>query len=241
MPHTAQDVIDRAATLGFGALAITLHDSQFEDPAACAYARERGVTLIPGNERTIEGRHVLLLNFPAADVDRVETFDDLRQLREQAGGLVIAPHPFFPGASCLRGRLDPYADLIDAVEWSYFWTRAINFNARGAAWARRHGKPVVGNSDLHNLRQLGRTYSLVDAPVDADPSAICAAIREGRVTVVTEPVPALELTDVFARMLLRGRKAQPNRSARPSKRLCKTSATPFGRSASSPFSPSSPS
>ena len=41
MPHTAQDVIDRAATLGFGALAITLHDSQFEDPAACAYARER--------------------------------------------------------------------------------------------------------------------------------------------------------------------------------------------------------
>jgi hypothetical protein len=64
----------------------------------------------------------------------------------------------------------------------------------------------VGNSDLHDLRQLGRTYSLVES--DRDPDAICAAIREGRVTVETEPVPALELTGVLTGMLLRGRKPQ---------------------------------
>ena len=39
--------------------------------------------------------------------------------------------------------------------------------------------------------QLGRTYSLVDAPPDA--AAICEAIRAGRVTLVTEPVPVFEL------------------------------------------------
>ena len=69
MPHTAVNLIDRAATLGFDALAITLHDSQFVDPGVTAYARERGITLIPGIERTIQHRHVLLLNFPSAAVE----------------------------------------------------------------------------------------------------------------------------------------------------------------------------
>jgi hypothetical protein len=95
--------------------------------------------------------------------------------------------------------------VFDAVEWTYFWTRGVNFNARAARWARRHGKAIVGNSDLHDLRQLGRTYSLVDAPHDA--AAICAAIRGGRVELATAPAPALQLADVLTRMLLRPRKS----------------------------------
>jgi predicted metal-dependent phosphoesterase TrpH len=204
MSHTATRLVDRAAELGFAALAITLHDSQFADARVSDYARERGVTLIPGAERTVEGRHVLLLNYPAAAAESVRTFDDLTRLKARADGLVIAPHPYFPDRSCLRSRLDAHADLFDAVEWSYFWTRGINFNARAARWARAHGKPIVGNSDLHDLRQLGRTYSVIDAPPDA--FAICDAIRRGRVVVRTEPVPLPELVDVFAGMVFRSRK-----------------------------------
>ncbi len=202
--HTATGLVDRAARLGFDALAITLHDSQFADAGVSAYARERGITLIPGVERTVEGRHVLLLNFPGSEVESVRTLDDIARLKTRADGLVIAPHPYFPNGSCLGSRLDSRAHLFDAVEWSYFWTRGINFNARAARWAREHGKALVGNSDLHDLRQLGRTYSLIDAPRDA--AAICDAIREGRVTLRTEPVPPLELLDVFGRMALGPRK-----------------------------------
>jgi len=201
MPHTAVHLIDRAAVLGFDALAITLHDSQFVDPGVAAYARERGITLIPGIERTIQRRHVLLLNFPAAAVESVRTMNDLRALKIRYGGLVIAPHPYFPGLTCLRSLLDEHQELFDAVEWSYFWTHGVNFNAPAARWARAHGKPVVGNSDLHDLQQLGRTYSLIDAP--ADPAAICDAIRAGRVTVQTAPVPPTELAHVLARMVVR--------------------------------------
>jgi predicted metal-dependent phosphoesterase TrpH len=204
IPYTATDVVDRAARLGFDALAITLHDSQFDDARVSGYARERGITLIPGIERTIEGRHVLLLNYPAAAVEPVRTLEEVARLKTRRHGVVIAPHPYFPQGSCLRSRLDRHADLFDAVEWSYFWTRGINFNAGAARWAHVHGKPIVGNSDLHDLRQLGRTYSLIDAPPDA--SAICDAIREGRVTLRTEPVPPFELADVLARMTLRARK-----------------------------------
>ena len=101
--------------------------------------------------------------------------------------------------------METHADLFDAVEWSYFWTRGLNFNARAARWADERGKPVVGNSDLHDLRQLGRTYSLVDAERNAD--AICDAIRAGRVSLQTTPVPRLELAQVLGGMFRRGRKA----------------------------------
>lgn len=200
LAHSALDLVHRAAELGFDALAITLHQRQFIDPRVTAYARERDITLIPGTERTIEGRHVLLLHFPAAAAESVRSLDELERLKARTGGLVIAPHPFFPAPNCLHGQLDAHPDLFDAVEWSYFWTRGINFNARAARWARAHGKPVVGNSDTHQLRQLGRTYSLIDAP--PDPAAICDAIRQGKVTLQTTPVPMAELVDVFGRVTL---------------------------------------
>jgi predicted metal-dependent phosphoesterase TrpH len=209
--HTAIDLVARAAALGFDALAITLHDTQFASARVSSYARERGITLIPGVERTIERRHVLMLNFPAAAIAAVRTLDDLARLKTRTDGLVIAPHPYFPSRSCLGRALDARPDLFDAVEWSYFWTRAIDFNTRAARWARAHGKAVVGNSDLHDLRQLGRTYSLIDAPRDAD--AICDAIRHGRVTLQTQPVPVPELVDVFSRMMLGRPKRDPQAAA----------------------------
>jgi predicted metal-dependent phosphoesterase TrpH len=199
--HDAATLIDRAAEAGFGALAITLHDRQFEHPWTTDYARERGIVLLPGIERTIEGRHVLLINFPRAAAESVFTFRDLAWLKSRADGIVIAPHPFFPGGTCLRGQLAANAHLFDAVEWSYFWTRQLDFNSRAARWARANGKPIVGNSDMHDIRQLGRTHSLVRA--EAHPDAICAAVRDGRVELATEPVPMIELARVLGGMTLR--------------------------------------
>jgi len=202
--HDARQLIDKAAALGFDALALTLHDCDLRDPALTAYAREREIVLVPGVERTIEGRHVLLLNFPDR-TDHVRTFQDLAALRRTSNGLVIAAHPYFPDATCLRSHLDRHADLFDAVEWSYFWTRGLNFNARAARFAATRDKPLVASSDLHDLRQLGRTYSLVVA--DRDPDSICSAIREGRVSIQTSPVPKFELARVLGGMFRRGRKA----------------------------------
>jgi predicted metal-dependent phosphoesterase TrpH len=201
--HDALALVDRAVHRGFDALAITLHDRQFADPRVFDYARERGITLLSGIERTVEGRHVLLINFPPA-AEQVRTFQDVAALKAVSNGVVIAPHPFFPNHRCLGSRMDEHADLFDAVEWSYFWTTAINFNWRAEHWARKHGKTLVGNSDAHDLRQLGRTYSLIFAEPGVD--AICDAIRRGRVSVQTSPVPVLELAQVLMGMARRGNK-----------------------------------
>jgi predicted metal-dependent phosphoesterase TrpH len=104
--------------------------------------------------------------------------------RERAG-LVIAPHPFFPAGSALRGCMNRHAALFDAVEYNAMFTSLVNFNVLGQRWARRHGKPMVGNGDVHRLEMLGTTYSLVDA--EPTPDAICAAIAAGRVDVVARP------------------------------------------------------
>lgn len=205
--HDGRALLRKAHDKGFQALAITLHNRQFCDAGLTAYAEDLGITLIPGLEKTVEGCHVLLLNFPQ-EAERVLTFADVASLKDRhRDGIVIAPHPFFPHFSSLGRRMQDCADLFDAVEWSYFWTGTVNFNARAARWAEKHGRPLVGNSDLHDLRQLGRTCSLVFAERNA--GAICHAIREGRVSLQTEPVPAVELAQVVMGMSRRGRKILP--------------------------------
>jgi predicted metal-dependent phosphoesterase TrpH len=187
IPHSTRDVIDHAQRLGYGAIAITLHDRQLDLDPFANYAADRGVVLIPGIERTIDGCHVLLLNFPGDVAAQVESFDDVAPLKRRYDGLVVAPHPFFPGPNSLFGRLDRHAELFDAVEYNAMFTASLNFNRRAEEWARAHGKPLVGNGDVHRLVQLGTTYSLVDAAPDA--ASICAAVAAGRVRVEASPLP----------------------------------------------------
>ena len=198
IPHSTCQLIDRAAQLGYDALAITLHDRQLDERLYADYALQRGVTLIPGIERTIEGKHVLLLNFSRAS-EAVETFEDLARLRANESGLVIAPHAYFPSPTCLGSLVESHADLFDAIEYNAMFTASINFNDAAVNWATRHGKPLVGNGDVHRLRQLGTTYSLIDAPPDAD--AICEAIRLHRVRVEATPLSLLKAVGLMAEML----------------------------------------
>jgi predicted metal-dependent phosphoesterase TrpH len=199
IPHSTIDLIDRAAVLGYDALAITLHERQLDVRPFRAYAAERGVTLIPGVERTIEGSHVLLLNF-SGDAGQVRTFADLAWLKSRERGLVVAPHPFFPHSTCLGRDLGRHADLFDAVERNAMYTRLVDFNRPAERWAARHAKPIVGNCDVHRLVQLGTTWSLVDAP--PDPEAICDAIAAGRVQVESRPLTPLEAARVLGAMFL---------------------------------------
>jgi predicted metal-dependent phosphoesterase TrpH len=211
--HTAHELIDGAAGLGFGALAITLHDRWHDCTPLEDYARRRGIVLIAGVERTIAGKHVLLLNFGAAS-ETVDSFAALAKLRRaDPDGLVIAPHPFYPGPTCLGSLLDRHADLFDAVEFNAFYTARLNHsNLAALEWASRHGKPVVANTDLHRLHQLGRTYTEVEA--EPNPAAICAAIKIGKVRIRTEPLTldaaARHLSDLlFSELVTAIRRRRP--------------------------------
>jgi predicted metal-dependent phosphoesterase TrpH len=215
-PHDAINydafaLIDRAAELAYHVLAITLHDKQLDEKRVDDYAQDRGIVIISGIERTICGKHVLLLNFPA-EVEQVTTFEELGRLKARSNGVVVAAHPFFPAPSCLGRYLDRYAELFDAVEVNAFYTRAIDFNRRAVTWARAHRKPMIGNGDVHRLFQLGTTYSLIDAEPDVE--AICEAIRSGNVEVRTSPISSARAFRLFASLMLgdlwKGREVFPD-------------------------------
>ena len=198
IPYDTRTLIARAAEYGYDAIAITLHDRQRDLADVLPFAREHGVTLIPGIERTIEGRHVLLLNFTAGGAERVRSFEDLRRLRMQESGLVIAPHPFFPFPTCLQTLAYRYQNLFDAVEINGMFTRLVNFNEKAERWAHDIGLPLVGNGDVHRLDQLNTTWSMVHA--EADPASICQAVREGRVHVEAHPHSMFKAATIMAGM-----------------------------------------
>ena len=202
IPHDTRALLEHAAQFGYGALAVTLHNRWFDPAPFHDRAAALGLVLLSGVEKTIDGKHVLLINAPHEAGD-VRSFDDVRRLKRQAPGtLVIAPHPFYPISTALGTRLDDLVDVVDALEVNAMYTRGLDFNRRARAWAAAHGKPLVGNTDLHRLDQIGMTWSDVDAPAEAD--AICAAIRAGRVQVRTRPLSWPRAVWTMARMELGG-------------------------------------
>jgi predicted metal-dependent phosphoesterase TrpH len=183
--HSAGALIDHAAAVGLQVLAITCHESVPYDNDATRYAAERGVLLLRGMEATVEGHHVLLLNFPEFPPG-VCSMEEIAA-RKTRDAMVIAPHPFYPVGLGMGDTLAKYPGIFDAVEFSGMYTPLTRrFNRRAADYARHVGMPVVGNSDTHFLWQLGRTYTLVDAP--AEPAAVIRALRYGRMQLVTRPL-----------------------------------------------------
>jgi predicted metal-dependent phosphoesterase TrpH len=116
---------------------------------------------------------------------RIKTFDDLKLLKDE-NGLIVAPHPFFPSFSSLNSKLEEHLGLFDAIEYSHCYLPNINFNKKAEDLAKEFSLPLIGTSDAHFLWQIGTTYSLIEAEKDLE--SVIAAIREGKIEIVTEPL-----------------------------------------------------
>ena len=94
---SAHQLLERARSLGFGVLAITLHDAVFDRKEVFADAAAMGILLIPAAEMRLCGADVIVLNVTSEEAAQLKNFDDLRRLRAQREVLIftIAPHPFY--------------------------------------------------------------------------------------------------------------------------------------------------
>ncbi|MEA3514378.1 MAG: PHP domain-containing protein [Nanoarchaeota archaeon] len=186
LSYTDEELIDKASDLSFDAISITNHNACTYAKELADYAESKGILLIPGSEITINGRHVIVLNITQRDVDEIKTFDDLRKLKSQKDILVIAPHPYFVLPNCLSKKLIQNIDIFDAVEYSYFHTKWINFNRKAKAAAEKFSKTLIAQSDTHILKCFGNTYSFVDA--EKDFKSIKKAVIGGKVKIVSPPL-----------------------------------------------------
>ena len=190
IPYTAEQLIDHAAQHHYTVLALTCHDKVIFSDELKRYATSKKILLIPGAEKTLQGKHVLLYNLTQQELDETKNFDDLRQLKlKNKRLLVIAPHPFFIIGSCLGHLLKKNIDVFDAIEYGHYHTYGFNLNKKAAQLAKKYNKPLVGLSDCHRLFQFGTTYSLIDATRTND--EVIAAIKSGKVRYVSPPLPPL--------------------------------------------------
>ena len=182
--YSTEELFATAAARGLHVVSLTLHDGWSYSEALAECAAGYGLLLIPGIEKTIEGRHVLIYNADA-DANGVETFADLRAYRRPEM-LVMAPHPFFPAKTCLREKLLEHLDLFDAIEFAWFYHPTLNWNRMAERVAAEHHLPLVVTSDSHTLDRVGRLYSTVEGPRTVENILQC--IRQDRLGLHTGPV-----------------------------------------------------
>src|ERR1051325_3201794 len=90
---SAHDLLERARSLGFRVLAITLHDAVFDRKEVFADAADMGILLISAAEVRLLGADVIVLNVTAEEVAQLKTFDDLRALRARRGSSIFTIVP----------------------------------------------------------------------------------------------------------------------------------------------------
>jgi predicted metal-dependent phosphoesterase TrpH len=179
--YSAHQLLERAQSLDFGVLAITLHDAVFDRPEVFADAAKMGILLIPAAEMRLEGADVILLNVTADEIVDLRTFADLRALRVRRGSslFTIAPHPFYVLGGSIGQRLLAEIDCFDGIELCHFHKGLLNPNRRAAAVAKKFGKPLIATSDAHQLHVFGRHYTSIPRLRELTTERVFDALRKG--------------------------------------------------------------
>ena len=165
--------LERARSLGFRVLAITLHDAVFDRKEVFADAAAMGILLIPAAEMRLQGADVIVLNVSAEEMAQLKSFDDLRRLRARRGDSIftIAPHPFY-----VVRRLDRIA--IISRDRLLRRDRVLSFSRRplqSKSPCKKSGVAFWQTIDRHLRRASAPRFW---PPLYEHPHALCADSRE---------------------------------------------------------------
>jgi predicted metal-dependent phosphoesterase TrpH/glycosyltransferase involved in cell wall biosynthesis len=150
------DLVDHAEALGLGAIAVTDHNVFGGALEAVELAKERPLTVIPGEEVKTDGQGEVIGLFLDEEIERGLSFEDtIAAIREQ-GGLVYLPHPFdrmhaIPDAATLHRHL---AD-IDVFEVYNARLLLEQYNEEALRFARKYNLTMGAGSDAHVLQGVG--------------------------------------------------------------------------------------
>ena len=197
--YSAHQLLERAKQLGFGVLAITLHDAVFDRAEVFADAAAMGILLIPAAEVRLEGADAILLNVSAAEVADLKTFHDLRQLRARRGlsMFTVAPHPFYVLGGSIGERLLSEIDCFDGIELCHFHKGVFDLNRRAAKVAAQFNKPLIATSDAHQLHAFGRHYTSIPRPRDLTIENVFAALRNGPRRAISPSASIVDLASMI--------------------------------------------
>ena len=197
--YTAHELLERARSLGFHVLAITLHDAVFDRAEVFADAKKMGILLIPAAEVRLEGADVVLLNVRSDEIARLQNFDDLRKLRAERGDslFTFAPHPFYVLGGSIGSDLFDEIDCFDAIEWCHFYKGLFNPNRRAERVATKYGKRLIATSDAHRLDAFGSHFTSILRPTEMNTENVLDALRRGPIRLTSPPSSVMEIVSAF--------------------------------------------
>lgn len=201
--HTEKQKIDHAAKLGYDVMAITCHNVVIFNEDLKKYAEEKRILLIPAIEKSVEKRHVLILN-ATVEAQKIRSFNDLRLYKKNNPDcFMIAAHPYYPGWISLHKKLEEHIEVFDAIEYSWYHSKRINrYNKKAIDVAEKHNLPVVGTSDNHLLRYFDHTYSIVEAK-GRTMEDVFDAIREKKITFISHDLTPWKMFCIVTEMWTR--------------------------------------
>ena len=197
--YSAHQLLERAKQLGFGVLAITLHDAVFNRAEVFADAAAMGILLIPAAEVRLQGADIILLNVTPAEIAGLKSFDDVRKLRARRGLSIftLAPHPFYKLGGSIGERLLDVIDCFDAIEQCHFHKGVFDLNRRAVKVAEEFNKPLIATSDAHQLHAFGRHYTSIPRPRELTAETVFAALRNGPRRMVSPSASIVDLASMI--------------------------------------------
>ena len=197
----ARQIIDHAAKLNYDVLAITCHNVVIFNQELKDYAEKKRILLIPGIEKSIENKHVVILN---ADIhaQKIQNFEALKKYRQDKPDcFIIAAHPYFPALISLGKKFDLHHELFDAVEYSWFHSKHFNnFNKKAKISAEKYLLPLLCTSDNHLYQFFDYSYSFIDS--DKNTKSIFEAIRANKIDIISHDLKWWLIPYVYAKMTI---------------------------------------
>ncbi|MBW1721752.1 MAG: PHP domain-containing protein [Deltaproteobacteria bacterium] len=193
--HTAQGspcssasvdaLIEEARRIGLDGICLTDHNHLWRAEECEALSRKHGFMVLRGNEITTEQGDILVFGLDE-DIRGLITLEALREKVREAGGFMVAAHPFRGflvfGAGDLgltpeeagKRRLFQFVDALETLNGKV----TERENALASRVAEVIGLPVTGGSDAHEVEEVGLYATRFGRSIRNEKDLV-RALREG--------------------------------------------------------------
>jgi predicted metal-dependent phosphoesterase TrpH len=179
-------LVQKAKDSKLDGICLTEHNRLWDSDPVDRIREKQGFLVIIGMEISTAFGDVLIFGL-GKELREFTPLEKIRKEVDEAGGVIILAHPFRGAFASRHARLEEtleetarrsYFSLVDAME-TLNGGDTDEENNLAHRVARLIGKPEVGGSDAHRLRDVGRFCTRFDQEIHSEADLI-SAIKSGR-------------------------------------------------------------